>query len=159
MGTAGVGSHFDTVLYFTGATGLCLYLLLRKEEDWEGKVQGGVTSRQVAIDVKIPRDMVGIVIGRQGSNIRSGRGCDISCICREFVSREIQAKTETRIHFRDELETEEFRVACIRLVTSIVHIVLPYLTNYAFVEACQMMPRWLRYSSTRPSPSSPGWRP
>jgi len=84
-------------LALTGATGVCLYLLLRKEEDWEGEVQGGVTSRQVAIDVKIPRDMVGVVIGRQGSNIR-----------------EIQAKTETRIHFRDELETEQFRVACIR---------------------------------------------
>jgi len=81
----------------TGATGLCLYLLLKKDDDWQEEVQGGVSSRQVAIDVKIPKDMVGIVIGRQGSNIR-----------------EIQAKTETRIHFRDELETEEFRVACIR---------------------------------------------
>ena len=53
-----------------GATGVCLYLLLRKEDDWEEEVQGGVTSRQVAIDVKIPKDSVGIVIGRQGSNIR-----------------------------------------------------------------------------------------
>jgi len=81
----------------TGATGLCLYLLLKKDDDWEDDVQGGLSSRQVAIDVKIPKDMVGIVIGRQGSNIR-----------------EIQAKTETRIHFKDELETEEFRVACVR---------------------------------------------
>eukprot|EP00092_Neocalanus_flemingeri_P011602 GFUD01012503.1.p1 GENE.GFUD01012503.1~~GFUD01012503.1.p1 ORF type:complete len:462 (+),score=178.84 GFUD01012503.1:110-1495(+) len=84
-------------LALTGATGLCLYLLLRKEDDWEEEGQGGVTSRQVAIDVKIPKDSVGIVIGRQGSNIR-----------------EIQAKTDTRINFKDELETEEFRVACIR---------------------------------------------
>jgi len=57
-------------LALTGATGVCLYLLLRKEDDWEEEVQGGVTSRQVAIDVKIPKDSVGIVIGRQGSNIR-----------------------------------------------------------------------------------------
>jgi len=84
-------------LALTGATGVCLYLLLRKEDDWEEEVQGGVTSRQVAIDVKIPKDSVGIVIGRQGSNIR-----------------EIQGKTDTRINFRDELETDEFRVACIR---------------------------------------------
>ena len=41
-------------LALTGATGICLYLLLREEEDWEVEVQGGVTSRQVAIDVKIP---------------------------------------------------------------------------------------------------------
>jgi ribosomal protein S3 len=40
---------------------------------------------------------VAIVIGRQGANIR-----------------EIQAKTETRIEFKDELETEEFRVAVVR---------------------------------------------
>jgi len=84
-------------LALTGATGVCLYLLLRKEDDWEDEVQGGVTSRQVAIDVKIPKDSVGIVIGRQGSNIR-----------------EIQAKTDTRINFKDELESDEFRVACIR---------------------------------------------
>ena len=45
-------------------------MLLRKDEDWEEEMQGRVTSRQVAIDVKIPRDSVGIVIGRQGSNIR-----------------------------------------------------------------------------------------
>ena len=56
-----------------------------------------VFSSQSVINVKIPRESVGVVIGRQGSNIR-----------------EIQAKTETRINFRDELETETHRVATIR---------------------------------------------
>jgi len=80
----------------TGVTGVCLYLLLKKEEDWSDE-RSHVTSRHVVLEVKIPKDSVGIVIGRQGSNIK-----------------EIQAKTETRINFRDELETEEYRVAAIR---------------------------------------------
>lgn len=82
----------------TGATGVCLYLLLKKddEEDYS-HVSKGKTSRQVALDVRIPKESVGIVIGRQGSNIR-----------------EIQSKTETRINFKDEMETETHRVACIR---------------------------------------------
>ena len=45
MGTVVLG------LALTGATGLCLYLLMGKKEDCEGKVLGGVT-----IDVKIPKD-------------------------------------------------------------------------------------------------------
>ena len=56
-------------MHCAGATGLCLYLLLRKEEEWE-EVKDAVASRQVAIDVKIPKDFVGSVIGRQGSNIK-----------------------------------------------------------------------------------------
>ena len=54
-------------------------------------------SKQVVIDVKIPKESVGVVIGREGSNIK-----------------EIQAKTDTRINFKDELETETHRVAGIR---------------------------------------------
>jgi len=82
----------------TGATGVCLYLLLKNddEEDYS-HVSKGKTSRQVALDVRIPKESVGIVIGRQGSNIR-----------------EIQSKTETRINFKDEMETDTHRVACIR---------------------------------------------
>ena len=49
------------------------------------------------VDVKIPRNSVGVVIGRDGSNIK-----------------EIQARTDTRINFKDELETETHRVAGIR---------------------------------------------
>jgi len=81
----------------TGVTGVCLYLLLRKDEEWSNENSSHITSRHVVLEVKIPKDGVGLVIGRQGANIR-----------------EIQAKTETRINFRDELETEEYRVAAIR---------------------------------------------
>ena len=59
-------------LALAGGAGLCLYLLMRKEEDWEGKEQEGVTSKQVSLEMKIPKDSVGIVIGRQGSNIKYG---------------------------------------------------------------------------------------
>ena len=51
----------------------------------------------MVIDVKIPKESVGVVIGREGSNIK-----------------EIQARTDTRINFKDELETETHRVAGIR---------------------------------------------
>ena len=58
-------------LALAGGAGLCLYLLMRKE-DWEGEVQEqeGVTSKQVSIEMKLPKDSVGSVIGRQGSNIK-----------------------------------------------------------------------------------------
>jgi hypothetical protein len=59
-------------LTLAGGAGLCLYLLMRKEEDWEGEVQEGVTSKQVSIEMKIPKSMVGSVIGRQGANIKYG---------------------------------------------------------------------------------------
>jgi len=79
-------------------SGVCLYLLLRREEDWQARRQGGLSSsKQVVIDVKIPKESVGVVIGREGSNIK-----------------EIQARTDTRINFKDELETETHRVAGIR---------------------------------------------
>jgi len=81
----------------TGVTGVFLYLLLKKDEEEDYELSKGVSSRQVALDVRIPKDSVGIVIGRQGSNIR-----------------EIQSKTDTRINFKDELETDGYRVACIR---------------------------------------------
>jgi hypothetical protein len=38
--------------------------------------------------------------------------CSVLCIC--FVCRDIMEKTGTRINFRDELDTDLFRVACIK---------------------------------------------
>ena len=61
------------------------------------------------------------MIGRQGSNIN-----------------EIQVKTETRINFRDELETNTHRVATVRIRPR--------------------MCRWPSYHSTRPSQLSRDWR-
>jgi len=84
-----------------GITGVCLYLLLKREEEWRHHNRDRITtSKQVVVDVKIPRNSVGVVIGRDGSNIK-----------------EIQAKTDTRINFKDELETETHRVASIRGLT------------------------------------------
>jgi len=81
-----------------GISGICLYLLLRREEEWRSHKQSNLsTSKQVVNDVKIPKESVGVVIGREGSNIK-----------------EIQAKTNTRINFKDELETETHRIAGIR---------------------------------------------
>ena len=80
----------------TGSTCVCLYLLLRNKDEWDLE-ESKATSRQVALEMKIPKDVVGSVIGKQGCNIK-----------------EIQAKTETRIHFKDELETNEYRVVSIR---------------------------------------------
>ena len=80
------------------------------------------------MQVKIPKDSVGIVIGRQGANIREIQVETLSLtldleprteICLFYLEPKTenvsQAKTETRINFRDELETEEYRVAAIRL--------------------------------------------
>ena len=54
----------------TGATGAFLYLLLKKDEEEYYEASKSVSSRQVALEVRIPKDSVGVVIGRQGANIR-----------------------------------------------------------------------------------------
>ena len=76
-----------------------LYFLHKDADNYDLEQPGSriKTSKQVNIDVKIPKEFVGVVIGRQGSNIR-----------------EIQTRTETKIHFRDELETDSHRVCCVR---------------------------------------------
>ena len=66
------------------------------------------------MEVKIPKDSVGIVIGRQGANIREIQ-VDAQDSKQLLTPNLWQAKTETKINFRDELETEEYRVAAIRL--------------------------------------------
>ena len=99
-----------------GISGICLYLLLRREEEWRSHKQTSLSSsKQVVIDVKIPKESVGVVIGREGSNIK-----------------EIQAKTDTRINFKDELETETHRTAGIRG--------LPEDVSYAEVNSLRLSP-------------------
>ena len=82
-------------MYWIAAGGLCLYLLTKERERERESYQ--VTSKQVELRMKIPRERVKAVIGRGGSNIR-----------------EIQTKTDMEIRMRDELETEEHRVVSIR---------------------------------------------
>ena len=79
------------------------------------------------MQVQIPKDSVGIVIGRQGANIKEIQVQSSLVLNQEFHGPGyldlrpfdpmicLQAKTETRINFKDELETEEYRVAAIRL--------------------------------------------
>ena len=66
---------------------------LAKEESFTANT---VSSRPVAIEVKIRRCDCGLVIGKRGETIR-----------------EIQQRTQTRIHFKDERETETERVLVI----------------------------------------------
>lgn len=63
-----------------GVVAAALYLHYSDDDQLES-----ATSRPVAIDVRIPVKHKGIVIGRGGANVR-----------------EIQDKTRTRIHFKDE---------------------------------------------------------
>nr|CAD7573612.1 unnamed protein product [Timema californicum] len=67
------------------------------DEDLDEKYLAIKTSRPALIEVHIPKDCVGVIIGRGGSNIKS-----------------IQDQTNTKIYFKDELETDEFRVCAIR---------------------------------------------
>ncbi|XP_069692009.1 tudor and KH domain-containing protein homolog [Periplaneta americana] len=103
-----------------------LYLLLRKDEDdYDTHVQRIKTSRPTAIEVKIPKECVGIVIGRGGITIK-----------------DIQEKTDTRIHFKDELETDQHRVCIIRgtpegaqLAESLIHDIM---LNQPLIETLEM---------------------
>jgi polyribonucleotide nucleotidyltransferase len=55
------------------------------EDDFGAPMQRVRTSRPAVIEVKIPKDCVGVVIGRSGSSVK-----------------DIQEKTDTRIIFKDE---------------------------------------------------------
>ena len=78
-----------------------LYLFLKRDEDDLSALDSNLprikTSRQTQIEVKIPKECVGVVIGRGGITIKG-----------------IQEKTDTKIHFKDELETEQHRVCIVR---------------------------------------------
>lgn len=68
-------------------TGMLLYLLLWKHDEEDDDVMSNrdvVSSRQTVIEIKVPRDAVGVVIGSQGSNIK-----------------EIQEVSGARVNFKD----------------------------------------------------------
>lgn len=69
------------------------YFMMKEEEDYRVRTMGKhVSSRPVTITVQIPEDQAGVVIGRNGSTIK-----------------EVQSRSNTRIHFKDECATEEYR--------------------------------------------------
>lgn len=104
-----------------------LYLLLRKDDDdLDVHMQRIRTSRPTFIEVKIPKECVGVVIGRGGSSIR-----------------DIEEKTNTRIIFKDELETDAYRVCAIRgtpegaqLAESLIHNII---LNQPLIESHEML--------------------
>ena len=62
------------------------YFLMKEEEDFRKNTLGTqlhVSSRPATIEIQIPQDQAGIVIGRGGRTIK-----------------EIQAQTDTKIHFK-----------------------------------------------------------
>jgi len=75
----------------TGATGLCLYLLVKKEQQAIAGRQ--TTQAQVSISIRVGQDNVPLVLGRQGSNLR-----------------EIQSRSNTRIYIVPEQETPDHKV-------------------------------------------------
>ncbi|KAF0299519.1 Tudor and KH domain-containing protein [Amphibalanus amphitrite] len=81
-------------------TGVALYLLYKKnDEDDELEMYAAdtATSRHTLIEMVIPRNAVGFVIGRQGANVK-----------------EIQEITNTRINFKDPGGPTDDRVCVIR---------------------------------------------
>ena len=75
------------------------YFLMKEEEDFRKNTLGTqlhVSSRPATIEIQIPQDQAGIVIGRGGRTIK-----------------EIQAQTDTKIHFKDEKATNENRYLAI----------------------------------------------
>ena len=81
------------------AAAFAAYLVLKDDQD--GPVRGSegiphTSSRPVSIDVSIPKKHIAHVIGKGGDTIK-----------------EIQRKTNTRIHFKDDLETDNIRVCTI----------------------------------------------
>uniref|UniRef100_A0A1B6LIZ4 Tudor domain-containing protein n=1 Tax=Graphocephala atropunctata TaxID=36148 RepID=A0A1B6LIZ4_9HEMI len=105
--------------------GICatvLYLLLKKEEDdLHETLEDVKTSRMKIIEMKIPKATVGVVIGRGGSNIK-----------------EIQQETDTRIHFKDHEDDEEYRTCyikgtaeCVQMAESMLH---EFITTQPLIE-------------------------
>ena len=80
-----------------GAAGFFLYLILQEEEFVFDASKGSVSSRQTRVSVKIPKECVKTVVGKNGTTLR-----------------EIEANTNTRIKFKDDEETESFKTAEIR---------------------------------------------
>ena len=92
-GAVGVAAGVVGVAALGGAAAMA-YFMMKEDEDFRARTigQAHVSSRPITLEVRIPQNHAGLVIGRGGQNIK-----------------EIQTRSNTRIHFKDELATEEYR--------------------------------------------------
>ncbi|XP_070535369.1 serine-rich adhesin for platelets-like isoform X2 [Ptychodera flava] len=97
MGRLSTGQYLALAITVPAAVAL-LYLLYRRKE--EEQIQEVAIGRQKIVEVKVPREVIGSIIGRQGSNIK-----------------EIENKSGARLNVRDETfprDGTEERVVIIR---------------------------------------------
>ncbi|XP_039299293.1 tudor and KH domain-containing protein homolog [Nilaparvata lugens] len=98
------------------------YLYKQDENEYDEYVR---TTRCTTREVKIPKDTIGVVIGRAGSNIK-----------------EIESKSNTRIRFNDDVADDEFRTCVIRgskesviLAELLIH---DFITSQPLIETYEM---------------------
>lgn len=102
-------------LSFTAsATAAIVYLLLRKDEESSSHDGSIKSSRKTLIQVKVPNDLMGTVIGRGGCTVKN-----------------IQEKSGARVNCNDESSSEKYRVVTIQgtpesaqLAESMIHEII-----------------------------------
>ena len=89
---ATVGVAAGAVVGVAALGGACAYFLLKEEESEH--LNHHVSSRPISVDIQIAQKHAGLVIGRGGQTIK-----------------EIQSKSSTKMNFKDELATEDYRIS------------------------------------------------
>ncbi|XP_068211357.1 tudor and KH domain-containing protein homolog [Palaemon carinicauda] len=111
-------------LILSGVAG-ALYYFLTKKDDEEGDILKGRATQWTSAEFQVPSDAVGLVIGRQGSNIKL-----------------IQERTNTKIYFSDE-EVEGYRICTIRgsedNVTLAQKLVIKAVTDQPIIETEEIL--------------------
>ncbi|XP_049801128.1 tudor and KH domain-containing protein homolog [Schistocerca nitens] len=82
-------------LSLSGISAVLLYILLKNNEDEYEVIDKARFAKYVTLEVKIPKESVGVVIGRGGSNIK-----------------QIQEETCTKISLKEEKEEEIYNRIC-----------------------------------------------
>lgn len=110
-------------LILSGVAGTLYYFLTKKDDEEEAILKGRATQWTMA-EVQVPSDAVGLVIGRQGSNVKL-----------------IQERTNTKINFSDE-EVEGHRICTIKgsedNVTLAQKLVIKAITDQPVIETEEM---------------------
>ncbi|XP_072395955.1 tudor and KH domain-containing protein homolog [Diabrotica undecimpunctata] len=113
-----------------GLSGYFLYLLLRKDEDDDYTDTFAKASKFKTHEIKVPKDVVSSLIGRNGSNIKK-----------------IQEQSSTRINFR-EAQGSDDKICIIRGSVEACHIaenlIQDFITNQPILESHDM---WIPFAS------------